>query len=271
LDKMSKVRKSLHKNGLDTIDIDNQMKQVHHALGRRKSGTHHWYGAIVRIDQEPLNGNTLMWRLSARDGQIFHIPVNEAHNIIKIPPGWNQYPNPRKPLNKFIEYRQEVLGNNMINLITYAENRTVDVVPVRSKGESYQFYLIKRRKSGLWATVGGHIEEGELDNPMNAARRELSEETQAYAMVLKQLPGGWVREVVINPELTPSAEYNSWTLPYVAIVHPDTEMKPSDDAVGGAWFDVGDMPSGLHFSHHKKILRQVFEFLPALMKQFGKH
>ena len=270
LARLSKARKSLAMNGMDTTDIDRQSDQINVALQRRMSATHQWHGAIIRVDQEPIN-NVVMWRLTTRDGTVFHIPVADAHGIIKIPPFWHQYPTPQKPMNKFIEYREERWGNTVLNLITYAENRTVDVVPFRTRKDKAEYYLIKRKNSGLWATVGGHIEEGELDNPIVTAHRELKEETHAVALVMRQLPGGWIREVVANPDSTPSADYHSWTLPYIALVNPDFQMVPADDAVGGAWFEMGDMPSGLHFDHHKEIIQQAFDFFPQLMKQFGKH
>jgi hypothetical protein len=100
--------------------------------------------------------------------------------------------------------------------------------------------------------------------------RELKEETGSVAMVMKKLPVGWIREVMSNPEATPAADYNSWTLPFIAIVNPNTQMAPADDAVGGSWFEMGDIPSGLHFKHHKDIINNAFEYFPQLMKQFGK-
>lgn len=268
--RLNKAKKSLAMNGMDTSEIDSQIDQINSALHRRMSATHQWHGAIVRVDQEPIN-NVVMWRLTNRDGDVFHIPVADAKGVIKIPPFWHQYPSPQKPMNKFIEYRTESWGSSTINLITYAENRTVDVVPFRTQKDKAQYYLIKRKNSGLWATVGGHIEEGELDNPIATAHRELKEETNATAMVIRQLPGGWIRETVSNPDSTPAADYYSWTLPYIAIVNPNFQMIPADDAIGGAWFDVGDIPGALHFKHHKDIIQQAFDFLPHLMKQFGKH
>jgi 8-oxo-dGTP pyrophosphatase MutT (NUDIX family) len=270
LNSLASIRKKLVSNGMSTNDLDNQMTQLNQALSRRLSGIHKWYGAIIRIDQEPIN-NTPMWKLSTNSELAFHIPTRDTSGVIKIPINWHQYPNPGRPMMKFIEYRQEVVGYNMVNLITYAENRTVDIVPIKT-GKQNQYYLIKRKDSGLWATVGGHIDEVELDNPIIAARRELKEETQAEPLVIRQLPSGWVKEVVANPQETPSKDYNSWSLPYIAIINPMFTMKPSDDAVGGEWFDVGDsIPAGLHFSHHRQILHKAFEFLPTLLKQFGKH
>ncbi len=270
LNSLYKVRKRLVANGMNTNDIDHQMSDIQNSMRRRLSGVHKWHGAIVRIDQEPIN-NTPMWKLSTNGDLVFHIPTKDTAGVIKIPVNWHQYPNPRKPMMKFIEYRQEVFGYNMVNLITYSENRTVDIVPVKTDKDQAQYYLIRRKDSGLWGTVGGHIDEGELENPIIAARRELKEETGAEPLVIRQLPSGWMKEVVSNPEITPSKEYNSWTLPYIAIINPHFKMAPADDAVDGEWFSVGDIPSELHFAHHKQILRKAFEFLPILLKQFGKH
>lgn len=270
LSSLAKIRIKLMRNGMDTTDIDKQMTTLHSALNRRNSSTNKWHGYIIRIDQEPIN-NVSMWRLMTSDGLAFHIPVKDAFGIVKIPHDWQKYPNPKRPISKFVEYRQEVFGYNVINLITYTENRTVDIVPFRTTKEESQYFLIKRRNSGMWATVGGHINEGELDNPINAARRELHEETGAQPLVIRQLPSGWIREVVSNPETNPSAEYNSWTLPFIAIIDPKFEMSPADDAVGGAWFNTDEAPHGLHFSHHKEVIRKAIDYLPTLLKQFGKH
>lgn len=268
--RLSKSRKSLSANGIDTTNIDDQIQQVNNALHRRLSATHKWHGAIVRIDQEPIN-SVLMWRLTTKSGLVFHIPVSATKGVVKIPNNWQQFPSSTKPMNKFIEYREEPFGSSVLNLITYAENRTVDVVPFRTNKNSAEYYLIKRRGSGMWATVGGHVEEGELNNPLVAAMRELQEETQATAMVMKKLPIGWVRESVRDSESTPSADYNSWTLPFLAIVNPSTQMVPSDDAIGGDWFKIGSIPKGLHFEHHEHIINSAFEYLPQFMKEYGKH
>jgi ADP-ribose pyrophosphatase YjhB (NUDIX family) len=269
LTRLSKTKKSLGVNGLDTTDIDNQIDQVNVALNRRLSATHQWHGAIVRVDQEPIN-NIVMWRFTTSEGIVFHIPVAKSRGIIKVSPYWHQYPSPQKPMNKFIEYREESWGSTTLNLITYAESRTVDVVPFRTSKDRAQYYLIRRRESGLWATVGGHIEEGELANPIGAARRELKEETGATALFMRQLPTGWVRcgsTATDNPE----SDYHSWTLPYLALINPDFQMTPSDDAVGGEWFDLEDMPGSFQFNRHKDIIHQALELFPQVMKQFGKH
>lgn len=251
LSSLSKIKDQLDKDGVDTNDIDNQITQIRQVLSRRKNGTHKWYGLIVRVDQEPIN-NVLMLKLTTNDGGAFHIPVNSTQGIIKTPI------QPNKP--RFIEYRQE----GQLNLITYVEARTVDIVPFRSTNE--QYYLIKR-KSGLWATVGGHIEEGELESPLLAARRELHEETGAEPLVIRQLPVGWIKEQS-NLE---SKEYHSWTLPFIALVDPKFEMNPSVETLGGDWFDKENVPADLHFAHHKSILNYAFHFLPILLKQFGKY
>lgn len=267
---LSKIRSRLASSGMNTQDIDNQIDQVREAMKRRSSGTHKWHGDIVRIDQEPIN-NIPMWKLTTRSDIVFHIPAKDTTGVIKIPVNWHQYPNAKKPMTKFIEYREALFGYTVVNLITYTENRTVDIVPVRSSGATSQYYLIKRRDSGLWATVGGHIDEGELQTPLLAARRELKEETQAEPLIIRQLPCGWLKETVSNPEQTPSKEYNSWTLPFIAIISPTFTMVPSDDASAGDWFDVDHIPGGFHFGHHKQVLEKAFEFLPILLKQFGKH
>lgn len=249
LEQLNKTKKKLAKDGLDTFDIDQQMRKVDAALVRRRSGTHSYYGTVVRFDQ-----STEGWRITTRDGRLFLLPYPDAHEIMKIPADWQSF---KKPQPKFIEYRQE--GER--NIITHVENRTVDIVPFRTTDS--KFYLIRRKDSGLWATVGGHIEEGE--NPLAAAQRELHEETGSYPLILRKIPYGWVRSV----SALPSREHNSWTLPFIALMNPETVMKPQDDAIGGDWFDF--IPDNLHFDHHKKIIRLAQQHLPSLLKEFGKH
>lgn len=270
LKNLSKIKNKLASSGMNTQDIESQIDQVKEAMKRRSSGTKHWHGDIVRIDQEPIN-SIPMWKLTTRSDLVFHIPAKDTTGVIKIPINWQKFPNSKKPLTKFIEYREALFGYTVVNLITYSENRTVDIVPVRSMGSTSQYFLIKRGDSGLWATVGGHIDEGELGKPILAARRELKEETQAEPLVIRQLPCGWLKETVLNPEQTPSKEYNSWTLPFIAIISPTFTMIPSDDASSGEWFEVDHIPNGFHFGHHKQVLENAFKFLPVLFKQFGKH
>lgn len=267
---LSKVRERLASSGISTQDMDGQIDQIRQAMERRSSGTHKWHGDIVRIDQESID-SVPMWKLTTRSDLVFHIPAKSTTGVIKIPVNWHQFPSANKPMTKLIEYREALFGYNVVNLITYAENRTVDIVPFRNTGDTSQYYLIKRGDSGLWATVGGHIDEGELHAPIMAARRELKEETKAEPLVIRQLPSGWIKESVTNSDHNPAKEYNSWTLPFIAIISPTFVMEPSDDAASGEWFGVDHVPDVLHFSHHKKILKKAFEFLPTLLKQFGKH
>jgi hypothetical protein len=176
LKNLLKTKVRLSSMGMNIKDIDNQVDTVDQALQRRLSGKEKWYGDIIRIDQEPIGG-TPMWKLTTRSDLFFHIPTSDTTGVIKIPLNWQQYPNPKKPMTKFIEYRDQMFGYNKVNLITYSENRTVDIVPIRTQKEKAQYYLIRRQDSGFWATVGGHIDEGELQTPILAARRELKEET----------------------------------------------------------------------------------------------
>jgi len=267
--KLHKVRQKLSRMGMDTNHIDDQLSRVNAALDHRLSATGNFHGAIIRIDQEQ-NGETIYWKLTARNGEQFYIPMNATEGITKIPAMWQKFPSAEKPMTKFLEYKTEMVGSQKMNIITYAENRTVDIVPIRTQGEHSQYYLIKRRKSGLWATPGGHIDEGELSNPINAARRELREETGAHPLYIQQLPGGWLKEEVAHPDQWAAVEYHSWTMPFIAIVQPDFQMTPGDDAADGQWFDPGHSPDDFHFTHHKQILSMAFEYLPQLMAKFGK-
>lgn len=124
---------------------------------------------------------------------------------------------------------------------------TVDLV-VASREIEPRVLLIRRKHepfAGTWAMPGGFVEENE--RLVDAARRELEEETGVTAGSLEQLytagdphrdPRGWTVSVV-----------------YLARVNPD-DLKPAaaDDAEAVGWFPLNDLPV-LAFDHEMLLTR----------------
>lgn len=119
---------------------------------------------------------------------------------------------------------------------------TVDCVVFGYDGERLQLLLIERRDApfaGQWALSGGFVRDDESLEA--AARRELKEETGIAEVYLEQLytfgePGRDPRGRVIS-------------VAYYALVKPNRyTLEASTDAVGAAWFPVGELPV-LAFDH----------------------
>lgn len=132
---------------------------------------------------------------------------------------------------------------------------TVDVVIFTIRNDELKVLLIKRALepfSGQWALPGGFVamEESLLD----AARRELREETGVDAAYLEQLytfgePKRDPRERVIS-------------VAYYALMPSDAlEIKAASDAEGVGWFGIDDLPQ-LAFDH-TEILGMALERLAA--------
>ena len=259
IDALKSIKGNLKDNGVETDDLNNQIKRANSVLARRLSGTNKWYGSIVRIDQETVNG-VLLWRLLGQDGEVFNIPVQETNNIIKLPIIWQDL---SKPINKYIEYQERQIGTSSFKIITYTENRTVNIIPFRTNKELSQYYLIKKEDTGLWATVGGYVEPSELNNPLKAALRELREETGAFPLAIRELPCGWLKSN--TPE-----EYHSYTLPFIALIDPEFDINPSKNAIEGNWFDTKSNIDSLSSSVQKTIIQEAKSYLPVLLKEFGK-
>lgn len=132
---------------------------------------------------------------------------------------------------------------------------TVDVVIFTVRSDELKVLLIKRALEpfiGQWALPGGFVamEESLLD----AARRELREETGVDAAYLEQLytfgePKRDPRERVIS-------------VAYYALMPSDAlEIKAASDAEGVGWFGIDDLPR-LAFDH-PTILEMALQRLAA--------
>tara|TARA_R110002096_G_scaffold3025_2_gene15468 strand:- start:3887 stop:4555 length:669 start_codon:yes stop_codon:yes gene_type:complete len=132
---------------------------------------------------------------------------------------------------------------------------TVDVVIFTVRNDELKVLLIKRALepfNGQWALPGGFVEMEE--SLLDAAKRELREETGVAAAYLEQLytfgePKRDPRERVIS-------------VAYYALMPSDAlEIKAASDAEGVGWFGIDDLPR-LAFDH-PKILEMALQRLAA--------
>jgi len=119
---------------------------------------------------------------------------------------------------------------------------TVDCVVFGFGSEGLKVLLVKRLKepfAGRWALPGGFVEEGE--DLLEAARRELEEETSLFGVSLEQFAAFG----------RPGRDPRGWTVSvaYLAVVRcSDHRAKAASDAGEAAWFPARDLPP-LAFDH----------------------
>lgn len=119
-----------------------------------------------------------------------------------------------------------------------------DTVVFSGPSEARKVLLVQRGADPFresWALPGGYVDEGE--HPIQAARRELAEET-GLIWEGAMLPVG----AFADPERDP----RGWTVSaaYLADVGLDEPyVVPGDDAAEARWFFVDDLPADLAFDH----------------------
>ncbi|NTU72279.1 MAG: NUDIX hydrolase [Coriobacteriia bacterium] len=129
---------------------------------------------------------------------------------------------------------------------------TVDTVVFAGPASARKVLLVKRGMppfAGCWALPGGFVDEGE--RPVEAARRELSEET------------GLVWEGALLPIGTwgdPGRDPRGWTVSAVYLA--DIGLEPlkvvgGDDAAEAAWFFADELPK-LAFDHDEIVTVAVW-------------
>lgn len=138
---------------------------------------------------------------------------------------------------------------------------TVDIVVFSMKAERLNVLLIKRKYQpfrGKWALPGGFILPHE--DILEAANRELKEETGVFASYLEQL------YTFGKPKRDPRGQVV--TVSYFALLNHVPELSPSTDAADSAWFPVYAHPE-LAFDHKEILtyaverLRNKFEYTTA--------
>lgn len=126
---------------------------------------------------------------------------------------------------------------------------TVDVAVVTTEDEP-RVLLIRRKNepfAGVWALPGGFVNENEA--PMDAARRELLEETGVVTSDLVEL--GTYGE--------PGRDPRGWTISiawFAPVNFADCDPIAADDAAEIEWFSLFDMPE-LAFDHDKIVARLI--------------
>jgi 8-oxo-dGTP diphosphatase len=121
---------------------------------------------------------------------------------------------------------------------------TADVIAVAERDGVPHVLLIERRWdpfAGRWALPGGHVDEGE--QPIDAARRELAEETGVTVDTL-DLVG-----VYADPGRDPRGRYVTWA--YLARLDDMPQPQAGDDAASARWvrLDELDQPNWIAFDH----------------------
>jgi len=119
---------------------------------------------------------------------------------------------------------------------------TVDILVFTILEDKVEMLLIRRKNApfqGKWAIPGGFVDEGE--RPIDAARRELEEETGVFGVHLHEF--GAFGE--------PGRDPRGWTVSvgYFALVPAKgLEIEGRDDAAEAAWHPAGNPPE-LAFAH----------------------
>jgi 8-oxo-dGTP diphosphatase len=94
---------------------------------------------------------------------------------------------------------------------------------------------------GSWALPGGFVDEGE--RPVEAARRELAEETGVI----------WEGAMIpVGAFGDPGRDPRGWTVSAVYLADiglEEVQVAPGDDAAEARWFFADEMPEPLAFDH----------------------
>ena len=192
------------------------------------------YYTITKIERKKPHRGEGKWLYHTSRG-VLYLRDEDVNVVSKVDHKLAEFVNAGNPIVKHL-----VTENFRI---IEAANVCVDVVPYRNG----QVYLIERKDGRGTAIPGGFIDEGET--PMQAAVRELGEETEAEVDQYELYSlGDFVNGV--DPR-----EINTWTFPFTVRIHDGVMLGYGDDAIGGQWYDLDSLKGmKLAFSHHKEII-----------------
>lgn len=131
---------------------------------------------------------------------------------------------------------------------------TADTVVLRDAEGLLEVLLIKRRQNpfaGQWALPGGFVDEYEA--PVDAARRELAEETGLVCS------GEFVLLGVFSER---GRDPRGWTVAcaFVTVLDdPDSGLVPADDACEARWFPAVSLPP-VAFDHQQIVASALANF-----------
>ena len=149
-------------------------------------------------------------------------------------------------------YILRVIGNDIVD----TGMSCVDLVVLVDTGSNYKVLSIKRGRPpfvGMWANPGGNIDEGE--NPLDAAVRELEEETN---LVID--PGHFYYVGAFDKPYRDPRNKNCVSHAFAIVLDEMPVVKAGDDATECTWNDVsydGDVAVDMAFDHAEIIKKSV--------------
>ena len=149
-------------------------------------------------------------------------------------------------------YILRVIGNDIVD----TGMSCVDLVVLVDTGTNYKVLSIKRGRPpfvGMWANPGGNIDEGE--NPLDAAVRELEEETN---LVID--PGHFYYVGAFDKPYRDPRNKNCVSHAFAIVLDEMPVVKAGDDATECTWNDVsydGNVTVDMAFDHSEIIKKSI--------------
>lgn len=221
-----------------------------------------YWGPYSRVDDK---GDFLIIRADSLSEPLYLPKSSDFTYIDKWPLGKNLSPS----WNKYFQYTKDHSGKN---IVTYTENRAVDVVCYNKSHNA--IYLIKRNHPPIGlALPGGFFDNNgdsfDANNPPEpskvgrvAACRELKEETGAN-VTPNELT--FIGQFLTGSSDTREKTFKVWAYSYNVPDNKMTYFKYGDDASQApgsdnlrnlglkGWYELDNIPN-LAFPHHKEII-----------------